>query len=218
VQPDAKRRIAEKTQPFEAGLPETGFVFCSFNNPVKIRPEIFDIWMRLLGAIDRSVLWLFEDGPDAARNLRREAKNRGIDPSRLVFARQTPVANHLARHRLADLFLDTLPYGAHTSRATRLDGTAGLDRRGGTFAGYVGMSLLHAVGLPELSAIRSTVKDRARSQRPGGRAQGETPRQSRHLRAFDTARFTRNFETALAMMHARHERGENPADFLVPGS
>ena len=113
---DAKRRIAEKTPSrSEAGLPETGFVFCSFNNPVKIRPEIFDIWMRLLGAIDRSVLWLFEDGPDAARNLRWEAKNRGIDPSRLVFARQTHLANHLARHRLADLFLDTLPYNAHTT-------------------------------------------------------------------------------------------------------
>ena len=188
---DAKRRIAEKTPSrSEAGLPETGFVFCSFNNPAKIRPQVFDIWMRLLGAIDGSVLWLFEDGPDAAGNLRREAKNRGIDPSRLVFARQTPVANHLARHRLADLFLDTLPYGAHTSASDALwTGLPVLTVEGGTFAGRVGMSLLHAVGLPELSAhsldeYERIALDLARDPARLAGAQGETSSQSRHNRAF----------------------------------
>src|SRR5262249_29908987 len=133
--------------------PETGFVFCSFSNPVKIRPELFDIWVRLLGGIDGSVLWLLEDGLDATRNLKREAERRGIDPSRLVFARQAPLAQHLARHRLADLFLDTLPYGAHTSASDALwTGLPVLTIEGGTFAGRVGMSLLHAAGLPEMSA------------------------------------------------------------------
>jgi len=221
---DAKRRIAEKTPSrSEAGLPETGFVFCSFHNPVKIRPELFDIWMRLLGAIDRSVLWLFEDGPDAARNLRREASNRGIDPSRLVFARQTPLIDHLARHRLADLFLDTLPYGAHTSASDALwTGLPVLTVEGGTFAGRLGMSLPHAVGLPELSAhsldeYERTALDLARSPARLAALKAKLLRNRDTTALFDTARFTRNFEAALTMMHARHERGESPADFAIPG-
>jgi protein O-GlcNAc transferase len=222
---DAKRRVAEKTPGrFEAGLPEMGFVFCSFNNPAKIRPEIFDIWMRLLRAIDASALWLFEDGPDAARNLRREASNRGIDPSRLVFARQTAVADHLARHRLADLFLDTLPYGAHTSASDALwTGLPVLTVVGGTFAGRVGMSLLNAVGLPELSAhslaeYEKIALDLACSPARLAALKAKLLRNRDTTALFDTSRFTRNFETALATMHARHERGENPADFVVPAS
>jgi len=221
---DAKRRIADRTPSrSEAGLPETGFVFCSFNNPAKIRPEIFDIWMHLLSAIDSSVLWLYEDGPDAPRNLRREAKSRGIDPSRLVFARKTNLADHLARHRLADLFLDTLPYGAHTSASDALwTGLPVLTVEGATFAGRVGMSLLHAAGLPELIAPSLEEYERIALDLAGhparlGAIKAKLLRNRDTCALFDTVRFTRNFEAALTMMHARHERGENPTDFAVPG-
>ena len=100
---DRQRRIAEHTPSrAEAGLPETGFVFCSFNNNYKIRPAIFDVWMRLLKHVDGSVLWLLQDNPAAVANLRREAETRGVAPSRLVFAPRVKLADHLARQRLAD--------------------------------------------------------------------------------------------------------------------
>jgi predicted O-linked N-acetylglucosamine transferase (SPINDLY family) len=118
---DSTRRIAARTPTRgEAGLPDEGFVFCSFNNNYKIRPPIFDIWMRLLGAVEGSVLWLLQDNGDAQENLRKEAAERGIDPARLVFAPRLEPEEHLARHRLADLFLDTLPYNAHTTASDAL--------------------------------------------------------------------------------------------------
>src|SRR5216683_2588436 len=104
----------------EAGLPERGFVFCCFNNNYKITPPIFDIWMRLLRRIDGSVLWLLAGNAAAQRNLRREAAVRRIAPERLVFAPRMKLDDHLARHRLADLFLDTLPYNAHTTASDAL--------------------------------------------------------------------------------------------------
>src|SRR5262249_24294224 len=104
-----------------AGLPESGFVFCSFNNSWKIRPPIFDVWMRLLGKVSRSVLWLAQTDEVAMTNLRREAEARGIDPTRLIFAPKLPLlADHLSRHRLGDLFLDTLPYNAHSTAGDAL--------------------------------------------------------------------------------------------------
>lgn len=221
---DAMRHIAEKTPSrSQENLPETGFVFCSFCNPAKIRPEIFAIWMRLLGAIDRSVLWLLEDSPGASRNLRREAEARGIDPARLVFARQAPLADHLARHRLAGLFLDTLPYGAHTSASDALwAGLPVLSVEGATFAGRVGTSLLHAAGLPELSArslreYERIALDLARYPERLAALKAKLLGNRNTCALFDTKRFTRNFETALAMMHDRQERGETPADFTIPG-
>src|SRR5262249_2930106 len=104
---DRKRRIGETPSRAEAGLPETGFVFACFNNTYKIGPEIFDIWMRLLRAVDGSVLWLLEDNAIAAANLKREAEARGVDVRRLIFAPRKLPHEHLARQRLADLFLDT---------------------------------------------------------------------------------------------------------------
>ena len=96
-------------------MPEQGFVFCCFNNTYKITPDVFDVWMRLLGRVEGSVLWLLQHTELTPRNLRREAESRGIAPERLVFATGIPLEEHLARHRLADLFLDTLPYNAHTT-------------------------------------------------------------------------------------------------------
>lgn len=149
---DSKRVIAEHVPSrTEAGLPGSGFVFCCFNNNYKITPEVFDVWMRLLQQVDGSVLWLLQDNAAASRNLRLEAAARGVDPRRLVFAARKLPPDHLARHRLADLFLDTLPCNAHTTASDALwAGLPVLTCRGQYFAGRVAASLLRAIGLPEL--------------------------------------------------------------------
>src|SRR5262249_42022041 len=146
------RKIAgSKPTRHEAGLPERGFVFCCFNNNYKITAPVFEVWMRLLQTMDGSVLWLLRDNSGAEKNLCREAAARGIDPARLVFANRLPLEDHLARHCLADLFLDTLPISAHTTASDALwAGLPVLTCRGESFAGRVAASLLNGVGLPEL--------------------------------------------------------------------
>lgn len=149
---DPRRRIADATpRREEAELPPSGFVFCCFNHCYKITPEVFDRWMRILLRVDGSVLWLLEDNSLATRNLRAEAARRGVDADRLVFAPLVPAAEHLARHRLADLFLDTSPYNAHTTASDALwAGLPVVTCLGETLAGRVAASLLYAVRLPEL--------------------------------------------------------------------
>ncbi|WP_454017148.1 tetratricopeptide repeat protein [Azospirillum sp. Marseille-Q6669] len=149
---DRHRAIAERTPTrADCGLPEDGFVFCCFNSPYKLTPALFDVWARLLRAVPGSVLWLYAGNPLVAGNLRREAAARGVAPERLVFAPPRPLAEHLARHRLADLFLDTLPYNAHTTASDALwTGLPVVTCQGATFAGRVAASLLDTVGLPEL--------------------------------------------------------------------
>ena len=151
---DSKREIAERVfTRTELGLPEQGFVFCSFNNNYKIMPAMFDIWMRILKAVAGSVLWLIEDSPVAAANLRAEATKRGVDAARLVFAGRVAPDLHLARQRAADLFLDTLPCNAHTTASDALWADLPvLTCPGETFTARVAASLLNAVGLPELIA------------------------------------------------------------------
>jgi len=135
----------------EVGLPLEGFVFCAFNTAWKITRPLFTVWMRLLHAVPGSVLWLREPVADARANLEREAMARGIEPSRLVYAGEVPREMHLARHALAGLFLDTLPYNAHATAADALGvGLPVLTCRGSAFAGRVAASLLEAIGLPEL--------------------------------------------------------------------
>jgi predicted O-linked N-acetylglucosamine transferase (SPINDLY family) len=135
----------------ELGLPTEGFVFCCFNNNYKITPTTFDVWMRILQQVPGSVLWLLKDTPDAALNLQREAAHRGVDAQRLVFAERMPNAEHLARHRMADLFLDTWPYNAHTTASDALwAGLPLLTLQGNTFPGRVASSLLRNLQLPEL--------------------------------------------------------------------
>ena len=147
---DSTRLIDPRTPSRAAcGLPPDGFVFCGFNANYKLTPEIFTIWMRLLQAVPGSVLWLTRYHPPVERNLRREASARGIDPDRVVFSPFIDQAQHLARHRLADLFLDTLPYNAHTTASDALwAGLPVLTCAGRSFAGRVAGSLLHAIGLP----------------------------------------------------------------------
>lgn len=149
---DTKRKISGKAfTRADAGLPESGFIFCSFNNNFKITPDTFSGWMRILKAVEDSALWLLEDNPLAAANLSKEAAKYGVNPNRLIFARRLPLPDHLARHKLADLFLDTSPYGAHTTTSDALwAGLPVLTKIGQSFAGRVAASLLTAVDLPEL--------------------------------------------------------------------
>lgn len=148
---DRQRRIAETPTRSECGLPEQTFVFCCFNQNFKITPQLFDIWIILLAKIPHAVLWLLECNAWAKENLQREAQARGIAPERILFAPRMPMEQHLARHRCADLFLDTLPYNAHTTASDALwAGLPVLTCSGETFASRVAGSLLHAIGLPEL--------------------------------------------------------------------
>ena len=149
---DRKREIAQKNfTRAELGLPQDGFVYCCFNNNWKITPDVFDLWMNILKKTPTSVLWLLENNKHVAENLRQEAQVRGVEPNRLVFAGRMPMAQHLARHKCADLFLDTLPCNAHTTASDALwAGLPVLTRMGESFASRVAASLLNAIGLPEL--------------------------------------------------------------------
>ena len=142
----------------ELGLPENGFIFCCFNKNYKITPNIFDVWMRLLKKIDGSVLWLIEDSDLGSKNLKKEAKKRGVEPNRIVFAKRMAVPEHLARHKIANIFIDTFPYTAHTTCSDALwSGLPVITKIGQSFASRVGGSLLSAVGLKEL--ITKTEKE-----------------------------------------------------------
>jgi len=221
---DSKRFITERTPlRLQVGLP-SGFVFCCFNNNHKIMPEMFDIWMRLLGAVEGSVLWLLQDSAVVAANLKREARARGIAPERLIFAPRVDQGAHLARQRLADLFLDTLPYNAHTTASDALwAGLPVVTALGSTFAGRVAASLLHAAGLPEL--VTASVWEyealalklaREPAALAGVKAKLRANRDTCAL--FDTARITRNLEFAYATMWERQQHGLPPATFTVTPS
>ena len=149
---DTKRKISEKKFLREdLSLPKESFVFCCFNNNYKITPNMFDVWARLLKKIDNSVLWLIEGNSEATENLKKEAKIRNIDASRLIFAKRMKLEDHLARHKNADLFLDTLPYNAHTTASDSLwAGLPVLTCLGKAFPGRVAASLLRSLDLPEL--------------------------------------------------------------------
>ena len=135
----------------EMGLPSSGFIFCCFNSSYKITPREFDIWMRLLGKVEKSVLWLLKSNPWAINNLKREADARGISQDRLIFADKVLQEDHLARHKFADLFLDTFNVNAHTTASDALwSGLPVVTKIGKGFVARVASSLLNAVGLPEL--------------------------------------------------------------------
>jgi predicted O-linked N-acetylglucosamine transferase (SPINDLY family) len=219
---DRKRKIAESTPTRrEMGLPEHAFVFCCFNNNWKITPIVFDVWMRLLHRVEGSVLWLLWDNEGAERNLRKDAQRRGIDPSRLMFARRLPLDVHLARHRLADLFLDTLPCNAHTTASDALwVGLPVLTCKGEAFAGRVAASLLHAVGIPEL--ITSSLEDYqalalklARDPALLAEIKAKLVHHRDTCPLFNTVRVTRHIEAAYTTMWETWQRGEAPKSFSV---
>ena len=190
----------------EHGLPADGVVFCCFNHPYKITRAMFGTWMRILARVPDSVLWILE-GDEA---LRRHAAAAGIDPGRLVFARRLPPDRHMSRHILADLFLDTLPYNAHTTASDALwAGLPVLTCAGTSFASRVAASLLHAVGLDELvAATLDEYVEMAVSLAgdPGRRAAltAHLAAQRKSSALFDTPGMARDLETAYAAMWQEH--------------
>ena len=222
---DSKRPVSPRTPDRqEAGLPDAGFVFCSFNGSYKFTPEIFDIWMRLLRTVQGSVLWLPRSSEAAMRNLRREAQQREVAAERLIFAPQVVRSeDHLARLRAADLFLDTLPYNAHATASDALwAGLPVLTCAGRSFASRVAASLLHAAGLPELVAdsllrYEELALELARDAEQLRRLREKLARQRVTAPLFDTVGYTRSLESAYIAIWKRHQRREAPAGFAVGG-
>jgi predicted O-linked N-acetylglucosamine transferase (SPINDLY family) len=213
---DAARKMAGAPTRAEVGLPDSGIVFCSFNQAYKLTPELFSIWLDLLARVEDSVLWLLEFPSPVMDRLRNRASAAGIAPERLRFAPTRPIAEHLARTSLADVALDCFPYGAHTTASDALwAGVPFVALAGDTFASRVSSSLLTALGLPELIATSAkSYFDLAHQlatdaqMRAAVRAKISARRETAPL--FDTLRFTRNLESAYAMAWERHVRGLAP--------
>jgi protein O-GlcNAc transferase len=205
----------------DEGLPAKAFVYCSFNRVSKIDRTVFFAWMDILRAVPDSVLWLLHGDPEAERNLRRAAAGAGVAGERLVFAGNVPKPEHLARHRLADLFLDTTVYNAHTGTSDALwAGLPVLTTPGRTFAARVAASLLHACGMPEL-AVHDLHAYREAAIRYGT-DRSALAAVTAKLRAigpasalFDTRRFVGNLEAAYARMHALSLAGRAPESFSI---
>jgi predicted O-linked N-acetylglucosamine transferase (SPINDLY family) len=219
---DDKREIADVAPSRAAlGLPSDGFVFCCFNASYKIEPGTFRTWMRILQRIEGSVLWLFESNPAASASLRKEAEAAGVGGERLVFAEHLPQALHLARHRAADLFLDTRPCNAHTTASDALwAGLPVLTCAGESFASRVAASLLNAIGLPELVTTSPQHYEALAMElaRDRGRLSGLREKLARNRLAeplFDTARFTKHIESAYMQMDERHQADLPPDHFDV---
>jgi predicted O-linked N-acetylglucosamine transferase (SPINDLY family) len=219
---DARRPILPNVPArSEVGLPDDAFVYCAFNRTSKFTPLLFDVWMRLLARTAGSVLWLLDGDPVARENLRREAVARGIAAERIVFAPRAPADEHLARHQLADLYLDTLPYNAHTTASDALwAGLPVVTCLGTAFAGRVAASLLNAVGLPEL-VTRSLDEYEGLALRIAHDSELRTALKSKlatHRTTwplFDTVGMTRHLEKAFDEMWRRHCAGEIAASFAV---
>ena len=217
---DRQRLIADKVfTKEELGLPSDSFVFCCFNNNYKITPDTFDGWVRILKAVEGSVLWLLEDNPTAGINLRKEAQGRGIDPNRLVFAKRMRLPEHLARHRVADLFIDTLPYNAHTTASDALwAGLPMLTCMGESFASRVAASLLNAIELPELIATtqeqyEATAIELAANPEKLKAIKDKLEKNILTTALFDTPRFTKHIEAAYTQMYERYQ-ADLPSDHI----
>ncbi|HXH03520.1 MAG TPA: glycosyltransferase [Candidatus Competibacteraceae bacterium] len=198
------------------GLPDDAFVFCCFNGPKKLRPEVFDVWMRLLQRLPHTVLWLFCDAPKVEENLRRAASERGVEPQRVLFSPPVDKAIHLERMALADLFLDTFIYTAHTTASDALwAGLPVLTLCGERFQSRVAASLLKAVGLPELITYSVAEYERRAEHlaiHPEELRALKTKLQANRLShpLFDTDRFVRNLERGYEAMWARYQQGAAP--------
>jgi len=203
---DSRRPIGVTPSRVQCGLPEDAFVFCCFNASYKIVPRVFDVWMRLLREVNRSMLWLLETNATATANLRRQARERGVAPERLIFAPRVPLAEHLARHAAADLFLDTFPCNAHTTANDAL--FAGLPLvtcAGETFASRVSGSQLHAIGLPDLvthdlGAYEALVLKLARDPDTLRSLRARLRTNSKSCPLFDTGRYTRELEKLICAL------------------
>jgi protein O-GlcNAc transferase len=218
---DRKRPVGKTPTRAEAGLPEHGLVFCCFNQTFKITPQMFDIWMRLLREVPDSVLWLLECNRWARENLAKEARARGIDPARIIFAPRVPIADHLARHALADLFLDTLPYNAHTTASDAIwMGLPVVTCPGETFTSRVAGSLLHAAGLPELvtsslAEYESLALSLARQPQDLQALKDKLRANRDAMPLFDMPAFARKLEQAYRHMWQHWQDNQPPASFGI---
>jgi protein O-GlcNAc transferase len=218
---DDKRPVANTLGRTAYGLPEEAFVFCCFNQVHKLTPEVFDTWIELLAAVDRSVLWFWQPQDAAIRALRERLARRGIDAARLVIAPTMPAPEHRARLARADLALDCYPYGSHTTAGDALwAGVPLVALRGDTFVSRVSASLLTAAGLPEL--IATSLEDYARLAIRLATDRDEMARVRAHIAArrqnaglFDTTRFTRNLEAAYLAISQRQREGLPPDHIAI---
>jgi protein O-GlcNAc transferase len=223
-QPNGRNRAASKIVPRrqDHGLPESGIVFCSFNSPYKNNPTMFGVWMDLLKRVENSVLWLLSASTIFDGNIRAEAARRGVAPERIVFAKQLPLVEHFARLPLADIFLDSLPYGAHTTASDALWANVPVVTCvGRAFPGRVGQSILEALEMPELvthslpeyadlACKLATDGEMLRAIRKKIAGKIDT------ARLFDAGRYTRELEYAFTEMLKIHAAGEAPAKIVVP--
>jgi predicted O-linked N-acetylglucosamine transferase (SPINDLY family) len=213
---DRKREVADTPPRRALGLPDGAIVFCCLNQTLKILPDVYAAWMRLLGAVPGSVAWLVDTGPQATANLRREAQRHGIGPERLVFAPRVPIAQHLGRLRAADLFLDTYPYNAHSTASDSLwVGLPVLTRAGDTFASRAAGSQLTAIGVPEL--ITHSIEEYealalrlARQPAELAALREKLARNRLTSTLFDTPAYTKHLEAAFRQMWDRFVAGDAP--------
>src|SRR5262249_9619338 len=220
---DTKRQVAMRTPTrAESMLPDTGFVFCCFNNNFKITPDVFDCWLRILKRVDGSVMWLLEDNTKASSNLRKEAEIRGVTPERLVFAKRTSLPDHLARHRLADVFLDTIPFNAGSTANDALwAGLPLITCSGQTYTARMAGSLLNAMGLPELITTRLEAYEQLAidlATHPENLAAIKHKLAENRLTTalFDMNRLTNHIEAAYAGMYERYQTGLPPDHIVIP--
>jgi predicted O-linked N-acetylglucosamine transferase (SPINDLY family) len=219
---DRLRIISDKKfTRMDFNLPQNSFIYCCFNNSYKILPATFAIWMRILNSVENSVLWLLEDNLSAKNNLLMEAEKFEIDPCRIIFAERMSPSDHLARHHLADLFLDTFPYNAHTTASDALwAGLPVLTRTGESFPSRVAASLLYSIGLPEL------VTDTSEKYEALAIELGQNPDALQALKnklannrlstpLFDTALFTKNIESAYFKIYENYQKDLDVMDIYL---
>jgi predicted O-linked N-acetylglucosamine transferase (SPINDLY family) len=217
---DNKREVSDKIfTREEAGLPPTGFIFCCFNNNYKILPSTFDGWMRILKAVDNSVLWLLDTNDTATKNLRNQAISNGIDGDRIIFGKHIPQPEYLARYRTADLFLDTIPYNAGTTASDALRmGLPLLTLMGESFASRYAASILNAVNLPELitetqEQYEALAIELAQNHEQFSQIKNKLINNLPTTPLFNTKCFARNIEAAYREAYKRYQ-GNLAADHI----
>jgi len=219
---DDKRKIAKtNSKRVDFNLPEKGFVFCCFNQIYKISPKEFNIWMRLLRNVNNSVLWLIKSNKWVEQNFSKEAKQQGIDPSRIVFAEKLSHSKHLARHKHADLFIDTFNYNAHTTASDALwGGLPIVTKQGKQFSARVASSLLTACGLPELitkneKEYEELIYELATNPKKLKAISLKLSENKKNKPLFNTKQYTNNFENGLQKAYDLYFNGEYPKNIFV---
>jgi len=208
----------------DLGLPKDSFVFCCFNNTYKITPAVFDSWARILKEVEKSAMMIYASNKTAQKNLIKEITNRGVDPERLIFGENLPRTEYLSRYRLADLFLDTLPYNAGTTASDALRmGLPVLTCQGNSFASRVASSVINAVDLPELitdtqEGYESVAIELATNPEKYKSIKDKLKDNLSTATLYDTAKFTENLESAYRVMYERHHDGLKPDHIYINNS